>query len=146
VQCNLGSQCASLVCNTATHTCSAPSCTDNVKNGTESDVDCGGSCPGCGPGDDCATHADCSGGACNPTTHTCAPNCTGAEAPGATCTSYCACMTGTCAGKFASTAACIDACATFFDAQLCCRAYHCTLAGSDAATHCPHAAGENTCP
>ena len=47
VECNSGSQCTSLVCDTTSHTCSAPSCTDNVQNGTETGVDCGGSCPLC---------------------------------------------------------------------------------------------------
>jgi hypothetical protein len=46
-----------------------PTCSDNVKNGTESDVDCGGTCPRCpnarrctGP-NDCAS-AYCTSGAC----------------------------------------------------------------------------------
>lgn len=146
VQCNLASQCTSMVCNAATHTCSAATCSDNVKNGSETDVDCGGSCSGCEAGEVCAVHADCSGGACNPTTLTCAPTCAAAEAAGATCTSYCTCMGGTCPGKFANTAECITACATFVESQLCCRAYHCIMAGSDQATHCPHAAGESVCP
>jgi hypothetical protein len=37
-----------------------PSCTDKVKNGTETDVDCGGtSCSGCDVGKVCAQHRDC---------------------------------------------------------------------------------------
>jgi hypothetical protein len=69
-----------------------------------------------------------------------------AEAPGETCADYCACMTSTCPGKFANNAACLSACASFAQAQICCRGYHCTLAMSDPVTHCPHAAGEAVCP
>jgi len=33
-------------------------------NGDESDVDCGGSCPGCGELEDCSGGADCGSGVC----------------------------------------------------------------------------------
>jgi hypothetical protein len=48
---------------------SSPTCSDGVKNGTETDVDCGGSCGRCSVGkactsrDDCTT-ALCTGGVC----------------------------------------------------------------------------------
>ena len=42
----------------------APTCTDNIKNGTESDVDCGGSCPGCADGKVCTAGPDCENGIC----------------------------------------------------------------------------------
>lgn len=146
VECNHDAQCASMSCNTTTHTCNASSCTDGILNGTESAVDCGGACPGCGPGIGCGTNSDCAGGACDPMSSTCAPTCTDATAPGATCTSYCNCMTATCSDKFPSFAACVSACAAFDEPQLCCRAYHCVNAMADAVTHCPHAAGESLCP
>jgi hypothetical protein len=38
-------------------------CLDGVKDGDETDIDCGGSCPGCGPHGFCASNADCSGNA-----------------------------------------------------------------------------------
>jgi hypothetical protein len=41
-----------------------PTCTDGVANGTETDVDCGGSCNDCALGDGCALPADCASGAC----------------------------------------------------------------------------------
>ena len=42
-----------------------PTCTDGVKNGAETDVDCGGgTCPGCGVGHPCVTNADCAGKVC----------------------------------------------------------------------------------
>lgn len=50
-------------------TCVA-SCSDGDLNGNETDVDCGGSCPGCGTGDDCNTASDCASGVC--TSGTCA--------------------------------------------------------------------------
>jgi hypothetical protein len=41
-------------------------CTDQKKNGTETDVDCGGSaCPKCNPGLSCAVDADCQASACS---------------------------------------------------------------------------------
>jgi hypothetical protein len=40
------------------------SCTDGVQNGTESDVDCGGSCPRCSNGKRCTTHQDCVSAKC----------------------------------------------------------------------------------
>ncbi len=36
-----------------------------VKNGNETDVDCGGgTCPGCGPGRDCLVASDCASNMC----------------------------------------------------------------------------------
>jgi hypothetical protein len=48
---------------------STPTCTDGVKNGPETDIDCGGSCQPCADGKACAAAADCatqqcSGGTC----------------------------------------------------------------------------------
>ena len=44
----------------------ASSCTDNVKNGDETDVDCGGdSCPGCATGEVCAVSGDCGSENCD---------------------------------------------------------------------------------
>jgi hypothetical protein len=47
----------------------APSCSDGMHNGDETDVDCGGSCSPCGTGQACIDPADCEstlceGGAC----------------------------------------------------------------------------------
>ncbi len=41
-----------------------PSCSDGAQNGSETDVDCGGSCSGCGEGQSCSTDADCAAGGC----------------------------------------------------------------------------------
>lgn len=42
----------------------AASCDDGEKNGDESDVDCGGTCAPCGPGQRCDVPADCVSGEC----------------------------------------------------------------------------------
>ena len=39
----------------------APTCGDGIKNGSETDVDCGGSCQPCANGQGCARRADCAG-------------------------------------------------------------------------------------
>ena len=45
--------------------CQPPTCTDGVKNGTETDIDCGGgSCPGCGARRHCAAPAPTARAAC----------------------------------------------------------------------------------
>jgi hypothetical protein len=44
--------------------CSAPTCSDGVQNGTETDVDCGGSCPPCADTKHCTVAADCTSGNC----------------------------------------------------------------------------------
>lgn len=44
--------------------CLAPSCTDGARNGDETDLDCGGDCPGCALGGACETALDCASGAC----------------------------------------------------------------------------------
>lgn len=41
------------------------SCSDGIKNGQESDIDCGGSCADCLVGDDCSNHSDCASGYCS---------------------------------------------------------------------------------
>jgi hypothetical protein len=43
----------------------AASCTDKAKNGDETDVDCGGSCPACGEGKVCAVPKDCLSSVCS---------------------------------------------------------------------------------
>ena len=44
-----------------------PTCTDQQKNGDETDVDCGGSCGGCLDGKTCAAGTDCASGTCEGT-------------------------------------------------------------------------------
>jgi len=59
-----GNQCSSGVCGAGA--CQAASCSDGVKNGAETAVDCGGgSCGACGAGKGCAVGSDCSSGVCS---------------------------------------------------------------------------------
>lgn len=71
------------------------SCTDSFKNGTETDVDCGGSCPmRCGDNLACTTPDDCASGVC--TASQCvAPTCTDTVKNGAETDIDCG---GTCPG------------------------------------------------
>jgi len=42
----------------------AASCSDGVKNGAETDVDCGGGCPACAAGKTCSQPSDCTDSVC----------------------------------------------------------------------------------
>jgi hypothetical protein len=44
---------------------SSGSCADGIKNGSETDVDCGGSCPRCVDGRSCGSRNDCTTALCN---------------------------------------------------------------------------------
>lgn len=61
--CATGADCLSHVCSPG-GTCAAPSCVDGAQNGPETDLDCGGACPKCGPGKTCKEAGDCKGAAC----------------------------------------------------------------------------------
>lgn len=64
VECTQGSHCASLICG-AGGVCQAPACDDNVRNGSETDVDCGGSCGAtCDNAQQCSVTADCATATC----------------------------------------------------------------------------------
>ena len=76
-KCVKGADCIDEVCG-ANLTCSAPTCSDKVKNGSETGVDCGDTavtgCPACGDGMGCnpaTTPSDCSSLVCNAATKTC---------------------------------------------------------------------------
>ncbi len=62
LECLSNADCPSKVCDAGV--CAAASCSDAVKNGSESDVDCGGSCNGCDLGETCGVPADCASKAC----------------------------------------------------------------------------------
>ncbi|WAS95619.1 fibrinogen-like YCDxxxxGGGW domain-containing protein [Nannocystis punicea] len=47
-----------------TQTCALPSCSDGLKDGDESDVDCGGDCSPCADDSTCHEAADCASGVC----------------------------------------------------------------------------------
>jgi cysteine-rich repeat protein len=62
-----GEPCATGTCN-AEGTCVAASCTDGFENGSETDVDCGGSCAPtrtCADGRGCGVPGDCASGVCS---------------------------------------------------------------------------------
>ena len=61
-------------CNASGTCVPAPSCTDNMMNGTETGVDCGGSCAPartCDTGAGCTVAGDCTSGVCSGTPMTC---------------------------------------------------------------------------
>jgi hypothetical protein len=120
VECVQATDCTSMVCKTSTNTCVAAQCNDNVKNGAETDVDCGGgTCPACGYNKGCGQNSDCVGQLC--TAGKCAATCTdmtkngsetdvdcgGASCPacpsGKACTAGTDCQSGKCSGGF-----CVD--------------------------------------
>jgi hypothetical protein len=74
VQCLHSSDCAGgKVCDALDDCIDLPlSCQDGVKDGTETDVDCGGSlCLPCANGRTCHADADCTSAHCDPAVHTC---------------------------------------------------------------------------
>jgi len=71
--CKQGSDCNSNICNASSGICAGTLCMDGLKDGTETDVDCGGaSCPHCLGGKSCDGDGDCLSGVCSPASHTCA--------------------------------------------------------------------------
>ncbi|MBM4783538.1 MAG: hypothetical protein GQE15_38175, partial [Archangiaceae bacterium] len=64
-RCTAAADCASGVCNATTQRCVSDACFDGVRNGTETDLDCGGSCdPKCAAGRLCTVATDCQSGSC----------------------------------------------------------------------------------
>jgi len=73
--CDRSSDCQSTVC--TSNVCAAASCTDNVLNGAERDVDCGdGVCPACAIGKTCIAGFGCATGVCGGDSLCAAPTCT----------------------------------------------------------------------
>jgi hypothetical protein len=64
--CAVGTDCQSGICQAGKCQPAAASCTDGIKNGNETDVDCGGgTCPKCATGKGCLAGADCVSGICS---------------------------------------------------------------------------------
>ncbi len=63
ITCIDGSECTSGIC--LAGKCAEPSCSDNVKNGLESDVDCGGNCGKCINDQSCNANSDCASNTCS---------------------------------------------------------------------------------
>lgn len=99
--CASGSECTSGICTAGA--CVEPSCTDKVKNGSEADVDCGGSCGPCGNGLSCTAPAGCQSGVCS--SGRCVPgSCTDRVKNGAETDVDCGGACGPCADGLACTA------------------------------------------
>lgn len=65
-RCTAAADCGSGICNTTSMRCVSDACFDGLRNGSETDVDCGGSCdPKCGAGRLCTLNTDCQSGSCN---------------------------------------------------------------------------------
>lgn len=56
-RCAAGTDCESAIC--TNQICQAPTCTDLAVNGDETDMNCGGTCPGCELGQRCTDDDDC---------------------------------------------------------------------------------------
>ncbi|MCU0701123.1 MAG: hypothetical protein MUC96_31830 [Myxococcaceae bacterium] len=64
-RCAVGTDCASGVCNATTLRCVPNGCFNGVRDGTETDLDCGGACePRCAGNRLCTVNADCQSGVC----------------------------------------------------------------------------------
>ncbi|MBI4702543.1 MAG: hypothetical protein HY744_15595 [Deltaproteobacteria bacterium] len=124
VACTGPEHCESGVCQD--HVCLAPTCADKVKNGDETDVDCGGACSPCANGKACATADDCESRLCAPgegdAGKACAP-CAKHEDCAPLGAAYC--EAGTCADQKALAGSCAGAaeCLSDFCADaVCCDA------------------------
>jgi hypothetical protein len=74
--CALSRDCSTTFCNATTNQCVATHCSDAIKNGDETGVDCGGpTCGQCPVGQGCSAVADCSSGYCNSSSHLCVTQC-----------------------------------------------------------------------
>jgi hypothetical protein len=159
VPCNHDPQCtanASDVCNN--HQC-VSSCGDNVKDGKETDKDCGGPCPKCADTKMCANNTDCTSGKC--TGGTCAaPTCSDSVknqgegdvdcggpcsgcADGKTCGGNGDCTSGACAGGLCIS--CMDTKKNGTETDVdcggscstkCANGKACVVDGDCASTHC----------
>jgi hypothetical protein len=105
-------------------TCQAPSCTDRVLNGNETDVDCGGWCPQCPSGATCRSWVDCQSKVCtagrcaipkcndgvmngSETAVDCGGGCPGCP-PGQGCVIANDCSSGVCKAKMCEPPTCAD--------------------------------------
>ncbi|MFO0757186.1 MAG: hypothetical protein U0359_11895 [Byssovorax sp.] len=63
--CNVGTDCKSGACSANICVPASPTCVDGIKNGSETDTDCGGAvCQKCAAGQSCGNSGDCSTGSC----------------------------------------------------------------------------------
>jgi len=106
-KCKVGGDCASADCDSKAGICMAkPACSDNKKNGNETDVDCGGSCKTtCAEGKKCKVGGDCSTALCDSKTGVCLakPTCSDKKKNGSETDIDCG---GSCPDKCADSKAC----------------------------------------
>jgi plastocyanin len=123
VECATGPDCGSGVCSTGL--CVAPGCLDKQRNGSETDVDCGGpDCAPCALGQGCSTGTDCVTGIC--TGNACkAPSCTDGIKNGSETDVDCG---GGCSADCAVGKGCLigDDCATGICSENVCKGPTCT--------------------
>jgi hypothetical protein len=73
--CKVDADCTTAACDTTTGKCAASTCSDQTKDGSETDVDCGGgTCPTCATGLKCLVDSDCMSNACDLSTLVCVTN------------------------------------------------------------------------
>lgn len=65
VQCVENSQCKSMICDIQEGECAPETCGNMMIDGDETDVDCGGSCPGCADTLNCDENGDCLSRVCD---------------------------------------------------------------------------------
>jgi hypothetical protein len=64
--CLVDTDCFSNACDALSHKCVMDQCADHLQDGTETDVDCGGTaCPACASGKMCLVNSDCASNHCN---------------------------------------------------------------------------------
>jgi hypothetical protein len=137
-RCLGNNDCSSLVCNLGI--CAAPSCSDGVQNGNETDVDCGGACDlqnlrcsnsaHCLVGNDCTSAACSAGGICV------------VFIQGATCAASSQCATGHCVSGYCCDTSCTTSC------QACSSALTGALSGTchQEISGMPNVNGTGSCP
>jgi hypothetical protein len=59
VECVGDADCGDTRCDLAKNTCKQALCDDGLKNGAETDTDCGGNCNACADGAECVSNSDC---------------------------------------------------------------------------------------
>jgi hypothetical protein len=136
VQCNVDGDCTDPASPKCTkNLCVPANCTDGIKDGTETAVDCGGNCPPCGNGMACKVAGDCTSGVC--TSMACAPcaadtqcgpasycdtgnnggTCTPQKTKGAPCAANDQCKTGFCTDNVCCDQACGGDCESCLQAH-----------------------------
>jgi hypothetical protein len=154
--CQTDTDCAEGVCSEAF--CQVPTCTDKVRNGNETGIDCGGGdCPVCANGLGCVDDVDCADHRCVALVCV-APRCTdgllngaessldcgGAEcspcAAGKDCTLGTDCMSGICVDKTCTAYACNDGARNGQESDIDCGGSNC-----DGCNELGHCAGPADC-